>query len=80
MKTVNSQDEIKKIVMVPCLLCERQMRQPFLNIRNSYPIEILVNSPTMYGALKPTALPGYLCETHYKEQEADKIQEENHEN
>lgn len=64
------EEKIDKILLVACFMCERTGRVAWMNAKDSYPCDLIINQNLgLPNGIKtvPTTVPAYLCAEHYKE-------------
>ena len=74
---MTTQPKPNQFVIVACIICGRTQAQPFLNIRESYPVSIISVMPIIPGIRnKPssTTIEGYLCKDHYEQMHGEEEQ------
>lgn len=72
MSDTKYEEKIEKLILVPCLVCERMMKQQWLNVKQAYPVTLIINQNIMTTTgleAKPLPVPAYLCSQHYVEME-----------
>lgn len=69
---IKYEEKIEKLILVPCVICERIMKMQWLNVKDAYPCTLIINQNIMGNTglvAMPLPVPAYLCAKHYEEME-----------